>query len=139
MEDTMSTATPAAQSFDPTPDEARFLTKLIAINPAHQPTINRIAVAFYRREVKIINMLTELGELQRYVVDQSMSIGVHPSFLMGGIYKKEEEYQDDEGFISAMGEVAAFAGELNGALAVAHKKLTRIFCDLKLINESGGK
>jgi hypothetical protein len=127
---------PAADNV--TPEERFYLSRIMAINPADQPAVNKIALAYYRLERKMSEIAPLIGEVQKIALDQGRSVTVHPASLLGGVYFKGEEYYEDTGFAADMGKAMKKANDACAAVGLAHKKLTRVFCDLKIINEGGG-
>jgi hypothetical protein len=116
------------------------LSKIVAINSSHQPTVDRIAKAMYRAERELSEVAPSLGALQKLIFDESRKLGIHPSSLLAGTYKKDDSGKDytDTGFVSELSEAVALASKAAVTLAISHKQLTRIFCDLKIINDGGG-
>jgi hypothetical protein len=123
-----------------TQQESAALSRIMAIKPTDQPTVDRIARALYRAERELSEVAPSLGALQKLIFDESRKLGIHPSSLLGGVYKKDDSGKDyaDTGFVSELTEAASSANAAAVNLSIAHKQLTRIFCDLKIINDGGG-
>jgi hypothetical protein len=122
----------------PTPDEKALFSKVMAINPAHQPAVDKIATAFLRAELKATEQALAIATSQKYILDTARSIGVHPSSLTAGVYKKDYATESNEGIIKPLGEAMQMLNEVAYCIAEAHKNATRVLCDLKIINDSGG-
>ena len=123
-----------------TAQENLALSRIMALKPADQPIVDKIARALYRAERELSKVAPSLGDLQKLIFEESLKLGIHPSSLLGGVYKKDDSTKDygDNGFVSELSEAADYANKAAISLAISHKRLTRIFCDLKIINDGGG-
>jgi hypothetical protein len=138
MDEHMSTSTTPAAG-----DELPGFKPVMALKPEHQPSVTKIARAYYKIELMAAQhaqrLDAEIAALQATVMEESRKVGVPLSYLLGGSYNKDYAKQSDEGYLMTLGKAQEEAKCSAMNIAYSHKALTRAYCDAGVVEESGGK